>query len=105
MSFRFTPTALPGLTLITPLMFPDSRGFYKKHYEKNAHHTAGITCSFTESSDLVSKKGALRGLHYQLEESQAKLIRVISGTLFDVAVDLRPNSATFGQYHTVLLKA
>lgn len=104
MSFRFTPTALPGLTLITPLMFPDSRGFYKKHYEKNAYHTAGITCSFTESSDLHSRKGALRGLHFQTVDSQAKLIRVISGALFDVALDLRHDSPTYGQYHMQLLR-
>ena len=105
MHFEFNETRLSGLTVITPLMFPDERGFYKKHYEKAAYEKAGISCVFTESSDLSSQKGALRGLHYQTKESQAKLIRVISGVLFDVALDLRHDSPTFGQYHTELLRA
>lgn len=78
---------------------------YKKYYEKNVFAENGITCEFTESSDLISEKGALRGLHYQTEDSQAKLIHVISGVLFDVALDLRSESQTFGKYHAELLKA
>lgn len=105
MPFEFQHTGLSGLTIITPLMFPDDRGVYKKHYEKGAYAQAGITCDFTESSDLHSVKGALRGLHYQTEASQAKLIRVISGALYDVALDLRHESPTFGQYHAQLLRA
>ena len=65
----------------------------------------GITGNFNESSDLHSAKGALRGLHYQTLNSQAKLIHVISGVIFDVALDLREDSATFGKYHCELLKA
>lgn len=72
--------------------------------KKNFFSENGITCKFTESSDLYSCKGALRGLHYQTIDSQAKLIHVISGILFDVALDLREDSATFGKYHTELLK-
>lgn len=86
-------------------MFPDNRGLYKKVYEKNIYAENGITCTFTETSDLYSCKGALRGLHYQTEDSQAKLIHVVSGILFDVALDLREGSKTFGQYHTELLRA
>lgn len=105
MPFEFHETEIKGLVIIKPHMFPDQRGLYKKFYEKNVFAEHGITCDFTESSDLYSEKGALRGLHYQTEESQAKLIHVISGILFDVAIDLRENSETFGQYHTELMDA
>lgn len=105
MPFEFIHTEIEGLIVISPHVYPDDRGIYKKNYEKNLFLENGITCEFTESSDLYSKKGALRGLHYQTENSQAKLIHVISGTLFDVALDLRENSSTYGKYHTELLKA
>ena len=98
MPFEFKKTEIEGLMLIKPHMYPDERGLYKKYYEKNIFAENGITCEFTESSDLYSKKGALRGLHYQTVDSQAKLIHVISGVLFDVALDLRENSPTFGQW-------
>lgn len=105
MSFKFENTNIPDLLIITPHMYPDDRGLYKKCYEKNIFAEHGITCEFTENSDLYSKKGTLRGLHYQTVESQAKLIHVIKGILFDVAVDLREDSPTFGKYHTELIKA
>lgn len=105
MPFEFKKTEIDGVVVITPHMFPDDRGLYKKCYEKNIYFDNGITCEFNESSDLYSKKGALRGLHYQTKDSQAKLVHVISGVLFDVALDLRINSSTFGKYHTELLKA
>lgn len=105
MPFKFQKTDIEGLVVIQPHMFPDDRGLYKKYYEKNIFASNGIICEFTESSDLHSKKGALRGLHYQTINSQAKLIHVISGILFDVALDLRENSPTFGRYHTELLNA
>lgn len=105
MPFVFQKTEIPGVVIITPHMFPDDRGTYIKHYEKQAFTDNGIDCVFTEASDLHSYKGALRGLHFQTEESQAKLIRVIAGSLFDVALDLRLDSPTFGQYHTELLRA
>lgn len=105
MPFEFKKTELEDLVVIQPHMYLDDRGLYKKHYEKNIFAENGITCSFTESSILYSKKGALRGLHYQTKDSQAKLIQVISGVIFDVALDLRENSETFGKYHTEILKA
>ena len=105
MSFEFYDTSIKGLVVIQPHMYPDDRGLYKKYYEKSIFAENGITCTFTESSDLYSNKGALRGLHYQTIDSQAKLIHVISGVLFDVALDLREGSSTFGKYHTELLKA
>ena len=105
MSFEFKQTKIEGLMIIKPHIYPDERGLYKKYYEKNVFFEHGITCEFTESSDLYSEKGALRGLHYQMKDSQAKLIHVVAGVLFDVALDLREDSPTFGQYHTELLKA
>lgn len=105
MSFEFIKTEINGLQIIKPHIFRDNRGIYKKNFEKNVFAENGITCEFSESSDLYSKKGALRGLHYQTESSQAKLIHVVSGILFDVALDLRENSPTYGKYHTELLKA
>lgn len=105
MPFIFHKTRFAGLQVIEPHLYPDDRGVYKKYYEKNIFSENGITCAFTESSDLYSQKGALRGLHYQTVDSQAKLIHVIVGVLFDVALDLRESSDTFGQYHTELLRA
>lgn len=105
MPFEFKQTEISGVIVITPHLFFDERGIYLKHYEKNIFASHGITCDFTESSDLYSVKGALRGLHYQTIESQAKLIHVVSGKVFDVALDLREDSKTFGKYHTELLSA
>lgn len=105
MAFEFKQTEIPGVIVIQPHMYPDERGLYKKHYESQIFAANGITCRFNESSDLYSCKGALRGLHYQTEDSQAKLIHVISGVLFDVALDLREDSETFGKYHTELMRA
>lgn len=105
MPFKFEKTGIDGVLVITPHMFLDERGMYKKHYERRVYAENGIDCIFTESSDLHSKKGVLRGLHYQTAESQAKLVRMISGSVFDVALDLRPDSMTFGRYHAELLTA
>lgn len=103
MAFTFHETIIPDLFIIEPHMYPDERGLYKKNYEKSVFAEHGIISEFTESSDLYSRKGALRGLHYQTKESQAKLIHVIQGVLFDVAVDLRTDSPTFGKYVAELL--
>lgn len=105
MPFEFSKTEIDGLMIIKPHIFTDNRGTYKKYYEKNIFAEHGITCKFGESSDLRSSKGALRGLHYQDEDSQAKLIHVLSGVIFDVALDLREDSPTFGKYHCELLNA
>lgn len=105
MPFAFEATSIPGLMRIQPHQFQDERGLYLKHYEREAFVQHGIDCTFGESSDLFSLKGALRGLHYQTEESQAKLIRVVKGAVFDVALDLREGSATFGRYHCELMRA
>lgn len=103
MAFTFQNTDIDGLIIIEPHIYTDERGIYRKNYEKYIFSENGIDCDFTESSDLFSKKGSLRGLHYQTVDSQAKLIHAIRGILFDVAVDLRNSSPTFGQYHTEIL--
>lgn len=105
MAFIFNKTEIEDVMIIEPHMFQDERGVYKKYYEKSEYILEGITCEFTESSDIYSYKGALRGLHYQSEYSQAKLLHVIRGVIFDVALDLRLESVTFGKYHTELLCA
>lgn len=92
-----------GLYVITPHLFTDFRGDYKKVYEKGAYSAHGISQAFSETSEIVSGKGVCRGLHYQTVDSQAKLVHVIKGKLFDVAVDLRPDSETFGQWAGYLL--
>ena len=103
MGFGFSKTEIEGVIVVSPHIYTDDRGVYKKNYERLIFAENGITCTFNESSDLLSKKGALRGVHYQTKDSQAKLIHVIKGVLFDVALDLRVNSSTFGKYHAELL--
>lgn len=105
MAFQFEEhSTIKGLYVITPHLFTDFRGDYKKVYEKNAYAANGILHAFTETSEIVSGKGVLRGLHYQTENSQAKLVHVIKGKIFDVAVDLRPGSETLGQWAGFLLE-
>lgn len=104
MAFAFENTPIDGLILIHSHTYFDDRGLYKKVYEKNVFQEAGVQVEFTETSDLYSQKGALRGLHYQTNYSQAKLIHVVTGIIFDVALDLRRESKTFGRCFTTLLK-
>lgn len=103
MPFVFQKTKINGILVITVHTYTDERGMYLKHYEKDIFTAHGVNCQFNECSELYSRKGALRGLHYQTKEPQAKLLHVISGTIFDVAVDLREESETYGRYHTELL--
>lgn len=105
MPIRIKNLEIDGMKLIKPHLFEDDRGIYRKYYEKEQFRACGIDVEFTESSDIYSEKGALRGLHYQHEHSQAKLIHVLSGVLFDVALDLRRDSMSFGNYHVELMKA
>ena len=102
--FSFTRTEIDGLFIISPHTFEDDRGIYKKFYEKNVFSENGIVSEFTETSEIFSTKGAMRGLHYQTKNSQAKLLHVIKGKIFDVALDLRSESKTFGKYHCEVLK-
>lgn len=104
MSFEFKKTEIENLIIISSHTFEDNRGLYNKTFEKKEYKANGIDEDFNECSTLYSAKGALRGLHYQTKDSQAKLLHCVRGKLFDVAVDLRKGSKTFGKYHCELLE-
>lgn len=95
--------AIEGLKVVTPEVRGDARGYFMETYQYNDFKEAGIDVTFVQDNQSASKKGVLRGLHFQTEHPQDKLVRVIKGEVFDVAVDLREGSPTFGQWHGVLL--
>ena len=97
--------AIAGLFLIKPRVFGDDRGFFFESYNRQAYKEAGITCDFVQDNHSRSKKGTLRGLHFQVNLVQDKLVRAVQGEIFDVAVDLRPGSPTYGQWQGELLTA
>jgi dTDP-4-dehydrorhamnose 3,5-epimerase len=97
--------SLPGLKLIRPRVFPDSRGFFLESYHEPRFREAGIDCTFVQDNHSRSVKDTLRGLHYQSTPGQAKLLRVASGRIFDVAVDIRIGSPTFGRWEGAILDA
>ena len=94
---------LAGLRLLKPRVIGDVRGFFIETYSQRRYREAGIECTFVQDNHSRSKRGTLRGLHYQSSPGQAKLIRVASGSTFDVAVDIRPESPTFGQWYSATL--
>ncbi len=94
---------IEGLKIVTPTVFGDSRGYFMETYHYEDYKAAGIPEVFVQDNQSASKKGVLRGLHFQKQFPQAKLVRVIKGEVFDVAVDLRKGSPTFGKWHGVLL--
>ncbi len=94
---------IEGLKVITPTVHGDNRGYFMETYNYNDFKEAGIDTVFVQDNQSASGKGVLRGLHFQINHPQAKLVRVIKGEVFDVAVDVRPGSATFGKWHGVLL--
>lgn len=94
---------IEGLKIITPEVHGDSRGYFMEIYNKQDFDAAGIDRVFVQDNQSASKKGVLRGLHFQINYPQAKLVRVARGEVYDVAVDLRPGSATFGRYHGIVL--
>jgi len=91
-------TALPGVKLLEPRVFNDGRGFFLESWNAGAFAAAGIDAKFVQDNHSRSAKGVLRGLHYQIQSPQGKLVRVVAGAVFDVAVDLRRSSATFGRW-------
>ncbi len=97
--------AIEGLKVITPTVFGDDRGYFMETYNENDMKEAGLDYVFVQDNQSASKKGVLRGLHFQKEFPQDKLVRVVNGEVFDVAVDLREGSATFGKWFGVLLSA
>lgn len=104
---QITVTRLPieGLCIIEPKVFGDSRGYFMETYNQEDMHKEGLDMVFVQDNQSMSRKGVLRGLHFQKTHPQGKLVRVISGEVFDVAVDLRRSSPTFGQWHGVVLSA
>ena len=103
--FNFIKKEIEGVFIIEPTAFGDDRGYFMETYQYNDFAAAGIDVKFVQDNQSMSKKGVLRGLHFQKEFAQSKLVRVIKGEVFDVAVDLREGSATFGKYVGVLLSA
>jgi dTDP-4-dehydrorhamnose 3,5-epimerase len=99
-------TELPGVLLLEPKVFGDDRGFFFESYNRRAFHKAtGVDAEFVQDNHSRSKKNVLRGLHYQIEHAQGKLVRAVSGEVWDVAVDLRKSSPTFGKWAGFTLSA
>jgi dTDP-4-dehydrorhamnose 3,5-epimerase len=95
---KFTPLAIPDVVLVEPRVFGDERGYFMEVWHALKFAEAGLDLSFVQDNQSRSRKGTLRGLHYQIEHAQGKLVRAISGTIFDVAVDLRRRSPSFGRW-------
>ena len=91
-------TNLPGVVLIEPKVFGDARGFFLETFNAERYRAAGIDATFVQDNHSRSQRGVLRGLHYQLEHTQGKLVSVMTGAVYDVAVDIRRGSPTFGQW-------
>jgi len=96
---------IQGPMLTIPKLFGDHRGFFMESYNKRAFAEVGIDCEFVQDNHSKSAKGILRGLHYQVNRVQAKLVRCVRGEIFDVAVDIRPDSPTYGQWIGEILSA
>lgn len=99
------PTSIPDLILIEPKVFGDERGFNMESYNEKQYAQAGITSHFVQDNHSGSRQGILRGMHYQICQAQGKLVRAIVGEIFDVAVDLRKSSPTFGKWAGCTLSA
>jgi len=95
---KLIPTAIPEVLLLEPKVFGDERGFFYESWNKRSFAELGIAADFVQDNHSRSGRGVLRGLHYQIEHAQGKLVRVVSGAVFDVAVDLRQSSPNFGQW-------
>jgi dTDP-4-dehydrorhamnose 3,5-epimerase len=98
-------TSIPDVLIFEPQVYSDERGFFFESWSQKAFSDVGVSCNFVQDNHSKSTKGVLRGLHYQLGNAQDKLVRVISGEVFDVAVDLRKGSPTFGKWVGVCLSA
>ena len=103
--FNFIKTSIDGVVIVEPTAFGDDRGYFMETYQYNDFAAAGIDVKFVQDNQSKSKKGVLRGLHFQKQFPQSKLVRVISGEVYDVAVDLREGSPTYGKYEGVILSA
>jgi dTDP-4-dehydrorhamnose 3,5-epimerase len=102
---QITPTAIPEVVLIEPKVFRDDRGYFLETFQANKYKAAGITQPMVQDNHSGSRQGVLRGLHYQIHKPQGKLVSVLIGEVFDVVVDLRRSSPTFGRWVGVTLSA
>lgn len=106
MAYQVTPTALPGVLILEPKVFGDARGFFYESFNaQDFAQTTGLAVTFVQDNHSRSAQGVLRGLHYQIQQPQGKLVRVTEGEVFDVAVDIRRSSPSFGQWVGVHLSA
>lgn len=104
MPYTVTPTHIPDVLVLEPKVFGDSRGFFFESFnQQDFNQTTGLNVHFVQDNHSRSTRGVLRGLHYQLQQPQGKLVRVVRGAVFDVAVDIRKSSVTFGQWTGVEL--
>ena len=102
----FTTCEIPGLIIVEPTIFADSRGYFFEAYNQDVFQKNGITCNFVQDNQSKSSYGVIRGLHYQLNpHAQAKLVRVLEGVIYDVAVDIRKGSPTYGKHFGIELSA
>lgn len=104
-NFTFTTTSIPGVIVVDVRSYGDERGYFMETYKQPDFVAGGIDCTFVQDNQSSSTKGVLRGMHFQIEHPQAKLVRVVRGAVFDVCVDLRPQSPTWGQWAGAVLTA
>lgn len=104
-NFTFTDTSIEGVKIVDVNAYGDSRGYFMETYKQSDFVAGGIGCVFVQDNQSSSVRGVLRGLHFQIDHPQSKLVRVVSGKVFDVAVDLRKDSATYGKWEGVVLSA
>jgi dTDP-4-dehydrorhamnose 3,5-epimerase len=106
MPYTATPTAIPEVLVLEPKVFGDARGFFFESFNaRDFREVTGVQADFVQDNHSKSSKGVLRGLHYQIQHPQGKLVRVVQGSVFDVAVDMRKSSPTFGQWVGEILSA
>lgn len=104
-NFTFTDTSIEDVKIVDVKAYGDSRGYFMETYKQSDFVAGGIDCVFVQDNQSSSTRGVLRGLHFQIEHPQSKLVRVVSGKVFDVAVDLRKDSSTYGKWEGVVLSA
>lgn len=104
-NFKFIETGIEGLIIIEPKVYGDHRGYFMETYNYREFSQAGLDMTFVQDNQSKSKKGVLRGLHFQKKNPQGKLVRAIDGEVFDVAVDLRKDSITYGKWYGLILSA
>jgi dTDP-4-dehydrorhamnose 3,5-epimerase len=105
MAIHFISTEIPDIVIVRPQVFRDERGFFMETYNREQFAEAGIPTDFVQDNHSASSQFVLRGLHYQIQHPQGKLVRVIQGEVFDVSVDIRRSSSTFGKWVGVVLSA